>query len=148
MLHEIELFPPLSVLYKLLYATFCLQQMLHSVCWALHSLLFIDHYSIPTITPTETSTWALKNESRSLSFNISNGVPSITSNHVWWYFEPLTGKGRYLDPNTTTKYIFSSDHLSINVTGSELSDSGNYTLTVRNEVGLANSTIAFNVYSK
>ena len=114
----------------------------------LHSHLFIDNYSIPTITPSVLSSSTLINMSHTLSFNISNAVPPVTSNHLWWRFSPFEGEGRYLDPNTTSKYIFGSDHLHIEVNEAKLTDSGKYTLIVKNEAGLANSTITFNVYSK
>lgn len=110
---------------------------------------FSDTYAIPVVTPAiPNPTWSLKNESHCLSFIISNAVPNVTSNHVWWHYRSVDGQEMYLDPNTTAKYTFGSNHQRIMVNAPQLNDSGNYMLIVKNEAGIANSTISFNVYSE
>ena len=93
-------------------------------------------------------TWTIKNKSHCLSFNISNAVPNVTSNHIWWHHKSFDGQEKYLDSSDTSKYTFSSNNQFITVKEPQIYDSGNYTMIVRNVAGIANSTLTFNVYGE
>ncbi|XP_019864466.1 PREDICTED: uncharacterized protein LOC109593811 [Amphimedon queenslandica] len=106
-----------------------------------------DNYKVPVVMPAiPNPTWTVKNRSHCLSFNISNAVPNVTSNHIWWHHKSFGGQEKYLDPSDTSKYSFSSNNHHIMVKEPQIHDSGNYTMIVRNEAGITNNTITFNVY--
>lgn len=110
-------------------------------------MLFLK-LALPVLAAVQSIVTTVVNISSSISFSISDAVPNVTSNHIWWFFTNRNNSETYLEPNSTAKYTFSTDQLTLRVNNAQFADSGNYTAAVRNEAGIQNLTIEFLVYSE
>ena len=74
-------------------------------------------------------------------FLVSNNVPAVTPNSIQWFSSPSNGSLIEIVADSTVRYSFSDNKLSVHINHLSLSDEGNYTLVATNAGGSGSDTI-------
>ena len=102
----------------------------------------------PLVIPTGTTVVAFRDRSTTLEFVINSASPDVTPDNIEWTFEP--NQEQTLDVNSAvdSRYQFSQDRRSLNISSLRRNDSGLYTLIATNEAGVDSATIELIVEGK
>ena len=84
---------------------------------------------------------AFRDRSTTLDFTIERASPDVAPANIVWTFLPDQGTPVELSTADDSRYRFSLDRRSLNVSGLQRNDSGMYTLTATNEAGVRSESI-------
>ena len=91
---------------------------------------------------------ALRDQSATLKFTIKRASPDVAPVNIVWTFQPDHGTPVKLSTADDSRYRFSVDRRSLNVSGLQFNDSGTYTLTATNEAGVHSESMQLIVEGK
>lgn len=91
---------------------------------------------------------ALRDQSATLKFTIERASPDVVPVNIVWTFLPDHGTPVTLSTADDSRYQFSVDRRSLNVSSLQFNDSGTYTLTATNEAGVHSESMQLIVEGK
>ena len=85
---------------------------------------------------SESPLLGIKGTTTTLQFSVSaDALPPVTLANMEWQFNPITSPVVTLTADSSARYTFSSDMLTLNISGVVLSDEGTYSLIVSTVAG-------------
>ena len=100
----------------------------------------------PTVQAVRGRIGGIPERSVTLTFTISDASPEVQKENIQWTFRDLNGNSFNIPTNLTTTFsslmgVFSSDRLSLTLSGLTNDFEGTYTMTATNEAGSDSATV-------